>query len=240
VISIIIPTLNEQSVLDATLAALKKFTSLPHEVIVSDGHSTDGTLGIAKRLADKVVEHDGLTRQNISQGRNAGAAAASGEFLVFLDADAHIPEPDQFFAEALKQFESNPKLVALTVNVKVFPEMATLGDKIVFDLLNWIFRLRNNVLHIGESTGEFQMIRANAFQRLHGFREDLVTREDADMFYRLSDIGLTKMHPKLTVYHTGRRAHKIGWAKLLWIWTINSISVAIFSRAVSKEWKVIR
>ena len=239
-LSIIIPTLNEESVLETTLNSLRELTSVDAEVIVSDGHSTDQTVEIAKRFADKVIVHDGKTRQNISEGRNAGAAIASGDILLFLDADVVIPDINNFFPEVLKQFSSNPKLVALTVKVKVNPHQETLGDRIVFGALNYIFILRNNILHIGESTGEFQMIRKEAFNSLHGFREDLVTREDADMFYRLSDIGRTMFYSNLTIYHSGRRAHKVGWPKLLWIWTINSISVAIFSRAVSKEWEVIR
>src|SRR5690348_14444255 len=120
-LSIIIPTLNEETVLEGTISALRVMRTTPYEVIVSDGHSADKTVEIAKKFADKVVEHDGKTRQNISQGRNAGAAAAKGEFLVFLDADGRIENPDSFFTEAIKQFSLNPKLVALTVKIKVFP-----------------------------------------------------------------------------------------------------------------------
>jgi len=239
-LSIVIPTLNEETVLEGTLKSLRKLTAVPYEIIVSDGHSSDRTVEIAKKFADVVLEHDGKTRQNISQGRNAGAAAAKGDFVVFMDADSRVDNPDYFFPQALKQFQNRPELIAMTVRIKVYPDKATLGDKIIFGTLNLIFRFRNNFLHIGESTGEFQMIRKTAFDSLHGFREDLVTREDADMFYRLSKIGRTKFYGNLTVWHSGRRAHKIGWPKLLWIWTLNSISVALLSKTVSKEWKVIR
>lgn len=239
-ISFIIPTLNEEEVLQGAIGALRDLKSTPYEIIVSDGHSSDRTVEIAKKFADVVVEHNGETRQNISQGRNAGAKAAKGEFLVFLDADSRIQNPDAFFAEALKQFQSDPKLVALTAKVKVFPDKSTLADKIIFGILSFNLSVKNNIFHVGDSTGEFQMIRKNIFDSVGGFREDLVTREDADMFWRLSKVGRTKLHRGFTVWHSGRRAHKVGWSKLLWIWTVNTIWVRLFDRAKTKEWKVIR
>lgn len=240
-ISIIIPTLNEENVLEGTITALRKLCAVPYEIIVSDGHSTDRTVQIAKNHADLVVEHDGRTRQNISQGRNAGAAAAKGEFVVFLDADSRIENADAFFTEALEQFKRYPEVVALTVKVRVYPEQETFGDKLVFGLMiNVGLRIKNNIFHIGESTGEFQMIRKSVFESVCGFREDLITREDADMFLRLSKVGRTMLYPNLTIFHSGRRAHKLGWPKLLWIWTVNTIWVALFNRAASKEWTVVR
>ena len=240
-ISFVIPTLNEEQVLKDTIVSLRKLKAVPYEIIVSDGHSSDGTLDIAKKLADKVVEHDGKTRQTISGGRNAGAAAAKGELLVFFDADCHIlSDQDAFFAEAVKQFDNNPKLVGLTVNIRIDADKETAADKIIYSVLNFNLAFRNNIFHSGESTGEFQMIRKSAFDQIGGFDEKLVTREDADMFYRLAKIGRTMVDRKLTVYHPGRRAHKVGWPKLIWIWTQNKIWVWLFNRAKSKEWEVIR
>lgn len=239
-ISIIIPTLNEETVLEGTINALRVMHHISYEIIVSDGYSVDKTIEIANKFADKVIMHDGKTRQNISQGRNAGAAAAKGEFLVFLDADVKIEDPDTFFTEALKQFSIDPKLVGLIVKLKVFPDKATLVDNTIFGILNIALSLKNNFLHIGGATGEFQMIRKNVFDSLSGFREDLITSEDHDMFFRLSKVGRTMLYSKLTVFHSGRRAHKIGWTKLLWFWTINTIWVALFNCSFNKEWKVIR
>ncbi len=239
-ISIIIPTLNEESVIEKTITALKAKLTIPHEIIISDGKSTDKTVEIARRYADKVVVHDGKSRQNIAMGRNAGAKEAKGDFLVFLDADCSIFEPDTFFTHASARFTEKPKLVGLTTRVKVLKEHETLADKLIFGMVGWDLTIKNNILHIGESMGEFQMIRADIFRSLHGFREDLVTREDADMFLRLSQVGLTFLDRKLIVYHTGRRAHKIGWFKLLKIWTVNTLWVALFDKAKEKEWTAIR
>lgn len=239
-LSIIIPTLNEEKVIGQSIKSLKSKLTLAHEIIVSDGQSTDQTIEIAKKYANQVVVHEGKTRQNIAQGRNAGAKIASGDFLVFMDADSQITNPDQFFAEALTHFKTNPKLVALTARLKVFPEQETFGDKVVFGLLGLNLRFLNNVLHRGEATGEFQMIKRSVFEALGGFREDLITREDSDMFLRLSKVGQTLYDPKITVFHSGRRAHKIGWFKLLLTWGINIIWVTLFDKAKTKEWKEVR
>ena len=239
-ISIVIPTLYEEATLERTLKALRVLNSTYYEIIVSDGHSEDRTLEIANQYADRVILHDGKIRQTIAQGRNAGAAVARGEFVAFFDADIWVDNPDAFFAEALKHFSSDPGLVGITANVKVHPDQATCADKVVFGLLNVGLRIKNSMLHIGDSTGEFQMVRKSAFDAIHGFREDLVTREDADMFLRLSRIGRTRLCSKLTVLHSGRRAHRLGWSRLLWLWTINTIWVALFDRALSKEWTVVR
>ena len=85
--------------------------------------------------------------------------------------------------------------------------------------------------------GRFQMMRRSAFDKVNGYREDLITREDGDMFSRLSKIGRTMYDPKLEVFHSGRRAHAIGWPKLLSIWIIETFWVAAFGTTRSKNWE---
>ena len=238
-LSIIIPTLNEEKIIGKTLEGLKPLT-LPHQIIVSDGGSTDHTVEIAKEKSVAVTAFSGPRRQNIAQGRNAGAKLAEGEFLVFLDADCFIPDPDTFFNAAFARFKQDPNLVAINANVRVFPDMATLGDRLVFGAINLGLRLTNNIFNRGEALGEFQMMKKDAFLRLGGFSEHLITREDADMFRRLSGIGRVLMPPELTVFHTGRRAHTVGWSRMIFMWAVNTFFVNFFKRAYSKEWKVIR
>jgi hypothetical protein len=128
----------------------------------------------------------------------------------------------------------------LTARVCVYRGDETLMDRMVFDILLFGARVLNNVFHRGESVCEFQMMRKETFNRLGGFRTDLVTREGADMFLFLSQVGRTMLDPKLLVYHSGRRAHKLGWPKLLWNWAVNAIWVALFDKAFAREWRVIR
>ena len=167
VISIVIPTLQEEKVIGSTLSLLRTGDEIPCEIIVSDGGSTDRTLEIARRLADRVIEHHSASRQTIAQGRNFGAKSARGEFLVFLDADCSVTNPNQFLASARGRFASDPKLVALTALLRVLPANETLGDKLVFGVMNLATRFRNNVLQKGDAPGgEFQMVRRSTMSML--------------------------------------------------------------------------
>ncbi len=239
-LSIIIPTLNEEKIIERTLKALRELNVVDYEIIVSDGHSTDRTVEIAKKYADAVVEHDGSFRQTIGQGRNAGAAVARGDLLLFLDADVFIPDINDFFVRAVNLFSDDEKLVALTVFLKVLPEHITLSDKLFFGMTNRFLQFSNNVLHWGAAAGEFQMIRASAFRQVGGFNPKLVMGEDNDLFARLSKIGATHVETGLHVFHTSRRAHSKGWIPLLLLWWSNTLYNKIFKRSLSKEWEVIR
>lgn len=238
-ISFIIPTLNEEKIIGKTLESLKRYSG-EHEIIVSDGNSVDNTVSIAKKYTNQVIVYQGEGRQKISAGRNAGASITKGEYLVFMDADVFILNPDVFFNYAKKRFEENKNLAALCGALRVLPEFETWMDKIVFTSINFYNFLLNNILGIPAASGEFQMIRTEVFKKTIGFDESLPAGEDYEFFRRVKAIGDTRFDNKLVVYHTGRRAHRIGWLKLLCTWNINAISIILFKRAVSKEWTEIR
>ncbi len=234
-ISIIIPVYNEEEVLEKTLLHFKSLT-LPHEIIVTDDKSTDLTITIAQKYADVVLSTE-TKHPTIGVNRNVGARVAHGDILVFMDSTSIIFENlDSFFTRALKHFADNPKLVALTGALWVEPDLETFTDKVVYTIFNWTHIIKNNWLHTGEAPGKFQMIRREAFEKIGGYRADLVSREDAEIFMRLSKIGLTLCDPSLKVYHSGRRAHAIGWPKLLSIWMTETFWLAFFGKTRSKNW----
>jgi glycosyltransferase involved in cell wall biosynthesis len=240
VISIVIPALNEEAVIERTLKNMSRMTLFPYELIVSDGNSTDRTVQLAEKYTDKILIHRGPERQTIGAARNLGAGFAEYEYLVFLDADVIIPDPDAFFRKAIEIFHTDPDTVAITVSLKVFEESETWADRIIFTLVNCAHFLMNNFFGRGSASGEFQMIRRSSFREAGGYNESLVVAEDNDMFARLSGIGKTRMVYGLEVRHTGRRAHRIGWPRLLMSWWVNGLSVALFKRAACREWKPIR
>jgi glycosyltransferase involved in cell wall biosynthesis len=238
-ISFVVPTLNEQQTIKKTLECLASYSG-EHEIIVSDDNSTDDTVEICRRYAHTVVRYGQPEKQTIAQVRNAGAAVARGEYLVFVDADVLIPDIDDFFRSSHARFQSDRRLVALTGQYRVVPESATTADRFVFTMLGLQFLLQNNILRVGAASGKFQMVATDAFETIGGFNEKLVASEDMDLFRRLSRVGRTYFARDLTVYHSGRRAKAIGWRKLLWQWFSNSVSVFFLNRSVSREWKVIR
>jgi rSAM/selenodomain-associated transferase 2 len=86
-ISVIIPVLDEEAVLAATLAPLQALRGRGVEVVVVDGGSRDATRAIAAPLADRLLE---AARGRAAQ-MNAGARASTGEILIFLHADTVLP-----------------------------------------------------------------------------------------------------------------------------------------------------
>lgn len=238
-ISIVIPTLREGPFLERTL---KNFNDLqiPHEIIITDGGSTDETLPVARKYTDKITVWGETRRQTFGEAKNAGAALATGNFLVFIDADVTIPSPQSFFEEILKAFADNPKLVATTAPLKPYSENHSLVDACFSAPLNWFYIVSNNVFHSGNSSGEFQMVRTEVFRKINGFKEHLAAGEDNDLFRRLATLGRTLSYRKLYVTHSLRRAHKLGWLRTYGIWIKNGLSVALRGRAAYKEWSVVR
>jgi rSAM/selenodomain-associated transferase 2 len=80
-VSVIIPILNEAKVLDKTLSQLQSELG-PHELIIVDGGSTDNSVRIAEKYGKVVISERGRAKQ-----LNTGAAAATGDILLFLHAD---------------------------------------------------------------------------------------------------------------------------------------------------------
>lgn len=213
---------------------------MPHEIIISDGGSTDTTLDIAARYTDKIVVWDQPRRQTFGEAKNAGASLASGEFLVFIDADVLIPEPQAFFEKILKVFENNKNLVATTAPLKPYAENHSWIDAFFSGPLNWFYIVSNNVFHSGNSSGEFQMVRAESFRKIGGFSEHLAAGEDNELFRQLASHGRTMSYWRLCVRHSLRRPHKLGWLRTYGIWIRNGLSVALRGKAAYKEWSVVR
>src|ERR1700722_20305548 len=96
-ISIIIPSLNEEKYLPATLESIKRQDFKDCEIILADAGSTDKTLEIAAQYGCRVIE-GGLP----ARGRNNGAQVAKGDILFFLDADSMLP--DGFLSKVIAEF----------------------------------------------------------------------------------------------------------------------------------------
>ena len=106
-ISVVIPAFNEEKLLGATLRSLQAAgaafgdSGWDMEIVVCDNNSTDGTAGLARAAGARVVFEP---VNQISRARNTGAAAAGGEWLVFLDADSRPTR--ELFAEVAGAIQS--------------------------------------------------------------------------------------------------------------------------------------
>src|SRR3989344_4482953 len=125
-LSIIIPTLNEEKYLPLLLDSIREQNFNDYEIIVSDAGSKDNTINIAKKYGCIIVG-GGL----VSKGRNNGAKVANGDILLFLDSDT-ILQPS-FLGNALKEFKEK------RLGIAGFPPMPINGktiDKLVHNFFS--------------------------------------------------------------------------------------------------------
>jgi len=191
-VSVIIPALNEAGALPQTIAAAHR--GGPHEIIVVDGGSTDGTREIARA-------HDAITLSS-PPGRatqmNRGAAIATGEWLLFLHADTLLPND---YAAHLQQTLAAPGVVAGAFEFAI-AEM--------FPGRRWIERATNArarrwQLPYGDQA---LFLRRESFHRAGGFRE-LPIMEDYEFVRRLRAQGRIALAPAAALT-SGRRWRELG------------------------------
>ncbi len=199
VISVIIPTLNEGRYLGATLQRLAQ-NAPQHEIIVSDGGSTDETVQIAGQYGPKVVA-SALTSPPVT-GRalqmNSGARSATGEILLFLHADTHLR------STSLRQIEmalQNPAAVGGGFARRFDSESPFL--RFSCWLATW--RCRKWGWFLGDQA---IFVRRTVFDQLHGFK-DMPVFEDLDFSRRLARAGkVVTISPGIVC--SARRFHQRG------------------------------
>ena len=201
-ISIIIPTLNEEKYIESTLKALKNQDyKEKYEIIVADGMSRDNTVRIAKKYADKVIL---VKKKGIAEGRNAGAKVAKGDILLFIDADTILLSNG--LSELTKPFEKK-SVVGSTCYV------LPVSQKIHIFLHYWIFNLfMKRSIDSGkpELVGLCCVYRRNIFEKVKGFNENLDTLEDFDLSKRISKLGKIVLVNTTFVLTSHRRIEKWG------------------------------
>ena len=238
-ISIIIPTKNEEKVIEKALKQYLPFKKkFGIELIVSDGGSTDKTIEIAKKYADRVIVKKKGEIQNIAGGRNAGAKVAKGDLLFHTDADVIIQNKKEFFKRVLEVFE-NKNFVALTTNLKIYPEEEKLEDKIAHFLINTSIKTVNKLGLSFFGKGECQIVRASAFKKINGYKIQYF--EDCRLFYALKKHGKIAYLGDLVIYHSPRRFRKKGYLGLLAISAVETIYILLKGKAsLLKDWEPVR
>jgi glycosyltransferase involved in cell wall biosynthesis len=180
-ISVLVPAYNEAAGLAATLASIRAaiaaFTDRgwDAELVVCDNNSTDPTPAIAAAAGARVVFEP---INQISRARNAAAAVACGDWLVFVDADSHPSAA--LFADAADAIASGSYLAGGSV-VRM-PSSTRFADALVA-LWNATSRLT------GWAAGAFLFVDAEAFRAVGGFNQQLYATEEIDLCRRLKRLA---------------------------------------------------
>jgi rSAM/selenodomain-associated transferase 2 len=174
IISIIVPVLNEATIVTNTLLSLQPFRQRGHEVIVVDGGSTDASVLLSRPLADQVIRSPrGRSRQ-----MNVGAKAAKGEILLFLHADTILPKKaDRMINEGV----SAKKKVWGRFDVSLS------GKNPLLCIIESLMNLRSRIS--GIATGDQGIfVRRELFERVGGF-PDIDLMEDIALSRTLKKVG---------------------------------------------------
>jgi glycosyltransferase involved in cell wall biosynthesis len=180
-LSIIIPTYHEEKYIGRLLESIKKQSLQPDEIIVADNYSTDKTREIAEDYGCKIVDGG-----NPAKGRNAGAKAATGDLLLFLDADNLITKRN-FIENFVKSFKKRDLDVATTFIT--FENMSL--AKIIVDLGFNTTKVLNEILlkHFNKVTSESGaciLMKKELFDTVGQFDSNTSVQEDSKLFQRLS------------------------------------------------------
>lgn len=209
-ISVIIPTLNEENYIERTLKSVKKQSHKGSiEIIVADGGSVDRTLEIARKYTDKIIK---VKKRGIAAGRNAGANVARGVIVVFVDADTLLlPNVLDDIASAF-----DDKSV-IGVAPAVYSEDAGFKNRLSY----WLFyRFSKTSTKLGRPFlgGMCVAYRKDAFEGAGGFDENLKSGEDLDLSFRMSRYGTGrfKLLDGSYAFTSARRLDRWGWQRFLY------------------------
>ena len=175
------------------------------ELIVCDNNSTDRTAEIARAAGARVVFEP---HNQISRARNRGADAATGEWLLFVDADS---TPSRALFADLKEAIQSGRV--LGGGCTVAADEDALSVRAALGFWNAISRS----LHW--AAGAFVYCEATAFRSIGGFSEELYASEELELSGRLKRLArgqgrefrILHRHPLQT---SARKLHLYGWREL--------------------------
>ena len=178
-LSVVVPAFNEERLLGATLESIKSAARVfddcgGWELIVCDNNSTDRTAHIARAAGAQVVFEP---HNQISRARNRGAAAATGQWLVFVDADS---SPGAGLFLDLKAAIEDGSCLA---GGSTIAAIGSPGFRAAIHFWNALSRATR------WAAGSFVFCERNAFIELRGFSEELYASEELDLFRRLKRLA---------------------------------------------------
>ena len=223
-LSIVIPAFNEESYLPATLDAINASLTDDAEVIVVDNGSTDATRDVAVMRGAKVVTE---IERNIAQARNTGAEAASGDVLVFIDADTTVRRG---IFEKIVDAMSDERCVGGSAAVEYEPiesHLVIAWFMLLWPIVGKLTRMRG---------GALQFCRVDVFRELGGYDTSIYVGEDVEFHWRLDRLGHTVFIEEPKVLTSSRRWNRMGLIRLLFLTLPITVMLGWRVRSLWRDW----
>jgi glycosyltransferase involved in cell wall biosynthesis len=234
-ISIIVPTLNEEEHLKLLLRSLEEQRFASFEMLVIDGGSKDKTAEIAKAHGAEVKVLSGYG-EFIS--RNIGANEARGELLLFTCAD--ITFPPNLFSRIIQKFRERPALVAFTG--PGYPFDAPAFGKVeygIYNLVRYFFSKLPKPLKRFSTSTNFLVVRKDFFEKSGGFAVDDINA-DGLMGKKLLEMGEVAFSLDSCIYLSARRMKKMGFFAFNkhYLYVLENFLFSSSEASFMKSWKV--
>ena len=206
-LTIVIPTYNEEKYISNTIESIFKQNHIyGTRVIIADNNSTDNTRNIVyqlKKQYSNIINIELIDGGNVSKGRNNGAKITNTEYILFMDGDVILTNPNHIY-RTLKEMKYED-LDLLTSKIKSYGK--DIRTKIAFNVFNMVNGLLSKVTPF--AVGTYFMTKTNLFLKYGMFDETVNHSED----YLLS-----KQYPvdkfKISNHYVGqddRRFKKMGY-----------------------------
>jgi len=218
----------EEKYIEKTLKAIRAQDYTDYEIIVADSSSSDRTVEISRKYADKVVVSK---ERGISLGRNLGAVNAKGEILQFLDADTEIQKG--FLREIDEQFK-NKKVVCVAGYIKTYGKKR---NQIVYKACSEAVGVLSKTMP--RVYGIAVACRRSTFDKIDGFDETLETAEDIKFGEDMSKHGKVVLARNAIAITSPRRLIGMGLSNAVIFHIKNFFRFVIFKRG-AKNYSIER
>ncbi|MBN2067834.1 MAG: glycosyltransferase [Candidatus Diapherotrites archaeon] len=219
-ISVIVPAYNEEKTIAACLKSVlsQGIPRQEYEVIVSDSSSTDKTVQVAEKYADKVLK---CKKVSAGYGRNHGAKKAKGNILAFIDADS-IAGPN--WLEGIKEEFEKEGIVAATGPFRAL-EKDSLLERLFYS--GWSIEARVTTMVGFPLLAGFNIaVQKSAFEKAGCFNEENMTCEDYDLSLKLKKLGKIGFNNKIFTLTSTRNIREGGIIK----YSIEGLSYLLFKK----------
>ena len=230
-ISVIVCAFNEQQYLAGCLHSVLGQSRSPDEVIVVNNGSTDGTRDIAMRFVQVQIVDE--PRRGLVRAREAGRRYASGDLLVYLDADSRLPL--NWIERVERTFARRPALVGLSGRYR-FYDWDRLGALLlgVYDvtLAPLAHGLVHHLLRIGAVFyGGAFCVRRDALDAIGGFDTSIEFHgEDTNLGRRLTSVGDVALSWRCCSWTSARRYKAMGKGAVFGLYIRNFVSEILRNR----------